>query len=116
MKRFMFGLRPGVTLGKLIHLLFISGARHTQMGSHLCWFENRQTEQALSDLNEAIKVAPAGRDVRKVLLKAIEETESVQRLPGNAGGLTLMETSSDTIQDCCSSGVGSSLTSASERG
>lgn len=75
-----------------------------------------QTEQALSDLNEAIKVAPAGRDVRKVLLKAIEETESVQRLPGNAGGLTLMETSSDTIQDCCSSGVGSSLTSASERG
>jgi hypothetical protein len=82
----------------------------------LICFSNRQTQQALSDLNEAMKVAPPGRDVRKVLLKAIEETESAQRLPGTSNGLALMETSSDTIQDCCSSGVGSSLTSTSERG
>ena len=77
---------------------------------------NRQIEQALLDLNEAIKVAPGGRDVRKVLLKAIEETENVHRLPETSSGLQLMETSTDIIQDCCSSGVGSSLTSTSERG
>ena len=77
---------------------------------------NRHIDQALSDLNEAIKVAPAGRDVRKVLLKAIEETENAHRLPETSGGIHLMETSTDIIQDCCSSGVGSSLTSTSERG
>ena len=79
---------------------------------------NRQIEQALSDLNEAIKVAPAtlSRDVRKVLLKAIEETENAHRLPETSGGINLMDTSTDIIQECCSSGVDSSLTSTSERG
>ena len=77
---------------------------------------NRHIDQALSDLNEAIKVAPAGRDVRKVLLKAIEETENAHRLPETSGGINLMDTSTDIIQECCSSGVDSSLTSTSERG
>jgi hypothetical protein len=76
----------------------------------------RPIQISFTGLNEAMKVAPPGRDVRKVLLKAIEETESAhQRLPGTST-LALMETSSDTIQDCCSSGVGSSSTSTSERG
>lgn len=104
--------RQGVTLGKPT---YHQKSCHPNPNSNVFYFRNRQTEQALSDLNEAMKVAPPGRDVRKVLLKAIEETESAQRLPGTSA-LALMETSSDTIQDCCSSGVGSSLTSTSERG
>ncbi len=57
----------------------------------------RPIQISFTGLNEAMKVAPPGRDVRKVLLKAIEETESAhQRLPGTST-LALMETSSDTI-------------------
>lgn len=95
----------------LIHSPVVSKARFINF-----FVYNRQTEQALSDLNEALKVAPPARDVRKVLLKAVEETENIHSsVPKTSTTITLMETSSEVIQDCCSSGVGSSLTS-SERG
>ena len=68
------------------------------------------TEEAVRDLDEALKVAPAGRDIRRILLKAKEDTEGNQRQSSR-----LMETSTDTILDCSSSGIGSSLAS-SERG
>jgi len=77
-------------------------------------------EEALSDLNEAVKVAPAGRDVRRILLKAIEETENARRLQpkgesdGESTNKFMLEKSLEIIHDCSSSGVGSSLTS--ERG
>lgn len=77
----------------------------------------------MSDLSEAVKVAPAGRDVRRILLKAIEETEIAHREKGeqeqstdNSSPKQTPETSSDTINDCSSSGVGSSVASTSERG
>ena len=111
----MSGPRQGVTLGKFTLSFKFLFEFQFQFIILFLFLKNSQTEQALSDLNEAMKVAPPGRDVRKVLLKAIEETESAQRLPGTST-LALMEPSSDTIQDCCSSGVGSSLTSTSERG
>lgn len=76
-----------------------------------------QNEQALEDLNEAVKVAPNDRDVQKILMKAIEETANIQRrLPDTCDNVTSMVMSSNIIQDCCSSGVGSSLASTSERG
>jgi len=57
-------------------------------------------EEAMADLSEAVKVAPAGRDVmvRKVLLKAKEETETAFRQSLTTADP--METSVDVIQDC----------------
>ena len=109
----MSGLKLGVKLGNIL----LNESSDIALMSFILF--NRQIEQALSDLNEAIKVAPAtlSRDVRKVLLKAIEETENAHRLPETSGGtINLMDTSTDIIQECCSSGVDSSLTSTSERG
>ena len=78
----------------------------------------RSTAAALADLDEALKVAPAGRDIRRILLKAKEETEAACRLQSHQSSCNnnkMMETSTDTILDCNSSGIGSSLGS-SERG
>ena len=71
----------------------------------------RLVEEALCDLNAAVKMAPLGRDVRKILLKAKEDTENCYR-PSQAHVHALMETSTDTIHDSISSGVGSSLASS----
>ncbi len=70
---------------------------------------NRLTDEAIRDLDEALRVAPTSRDVRRILLKAKEET---QNRPATSGvGVD------QSVLDCSSSsGVGSSLASTSERG
>ena len=82
----------------------------------------RKTVEALADLNEAIQIAPpAGLEIRKILLKAIEETESaiqpakIQQQDVHSIIETDHHRSSDTttIQDCNSSGVGSCLSDRS---
>jgi hypothetical protein len=75
----------------------------------------------LSDLNEAVKVVPqTNLDVRKILLKAIDETENCVQFkqaddncPFNLPSVETDHRSSDSTQDCNSSGVGSSLSERS---
>ena len=76
----------------------------------------RQTVEALVDLNGAMQVVPpAALDIRKILLKAIEETErAIQpKQPDSKSIIEIDQRSSDIIQDCNSSGVGSSLSERS---
>ena len=71
--------KPGATSGNSIHCDPTEPASNQIIiGIHFCY---SHFEEALADLNEALRLAPAGRDVMvsKVLLKAKEDTEAAFR-------------------------------------